>query len=159
MTAPNPAHPYLPPFAEAVATLCAFLVGQGAPAQVIWVSRGEVTSHRRRIWVRLGDPDEALRRAEAMYEDGRRRGLGVSMRAVCRVGSSTACYVWAPKDELSASYAMQPRSLKCLVPAPLLPAIEVTSAVGWHLLRLVNRRRRFGDAYVNQVPAADVAGV
>jgi hypothetical protein len=38
----------LPPFAEAVAEFSAFLRHEGAPEQVRWVFREDVTSYRRR---------------------------------------------------------------------------------------------------------------
>src|SRR5690348_9405728 len=98
----------LPSFTEAGATFAAFLEREGAPAQLLWIDREDVTSYRREIWVRVCDPSEAVRRAEARYEAGRKHGLGVSLRAVCKVGAATACYVWVPKDEMDASYAMQP---------------------------------------------------
>src|SRR4051794_10672692 len=104
--------PEMPSFAEAVATFVAFLTREGAPSDVVWVSREEVTSQRRKIWVRFGDADDAKRHAEAQYEAGRRRGLGVALCAFCKVGTSTLAYVWMPRDETDASYAMQPRSLK-----------------------------------------------
>ena len=88
----------LPSFTDAVATFTTFLGREGASAQLLWVDREDVTSHRRQIWVRTGDASEAARRAEARYEAGREKGLGVSLRAVCKVGESTACYVWVPKD-------------------------------------------------------------
>src|SRR5689334_17675851 len=128
-TSPNAT---LPSFAEAVATFATFLEREGAPGQLLWVDRDDVTSHRRRVWVRVRDASEAAHRAAARYEAGRERGLGVSLRAVCKAGASTACYVWVPKDETDASYAMQPRSLKCQVPLPLIAASVVRSSIYWH---------------------------
>ena len=146
------ANPALPPFTEAVAKFAAFLEREGAPAQLLWVDREDVTSHRRQIWVRIGDAMEAVRRAEARYEAGRERGLGVSLRAVCKVGAATACYVWVPKDETDASYAMQPRSLKCQVPVPLISASVVRSSIYWRLRRALNALRQFGNSLVNELP-------
>jgi len=149
-TSPNPA---LPSFTEAVSTFKAFLEREGASAQLLWVDREDVTSHRRQIWVRIGDAREAARRAEARYEAGREKGLGVSLRAVCKVGDSTACYVWVPKDKTDAEYAMQPRSLKCAVPVPLISASVVRSSVYWHLRRALNGWRQFGNSLVSELPA------
>jgi len=142
-----------PSFAEAVATFQAFLLREGAPPDVQWVSRENVTSHHRRIWVRLGKAGDAARLAEMRYEAGRQKRLGVSLRAVCSVDSSTAAYVWVPGDEQDASYAMQARSLKCQVPVPLVRATRVTSAVVWHFRRLVNSCRRSGNAFANEPPS------
>ncbi len=149
---PEPSAPAdLPPFAEAVAALSSFLRREGAPDDVIWIFREGVTSHRRKYWVRLSDASEATRHAKALYDAGRRKGLGVALVALCQVGSSTACYVWVPEDEVDASYAMQTRSLRCKVPVPLVTARRVTSALQWRLLRWVNRHRRYGDKFKSRV--------
>lgn len=142
----------LPSFAEAVATFTTFLDREGAPTQLLWVDREDVTSHRLQIWVRISGVSEAARRAEARYEAGRENGLGVSLRAVCKVGESAACYVWVPKNEIDASYAMQPRSLKCQVPVPLISASVVRSSIHWHLRRALNGSRPFGNSLVSELP-------
>src|SRR4051794_12350361 len=91
--------PTLPPFAEALTTFTEFLQREGAPAQLLWVDRQDVTSYRRQIWVRVSGASDAGRHAEERYEAGRKSGFGISLRAVCKVGAATACYVWVPKDE------------------------------------------------------------
>jgi hypothetical protein len=144
----------VPPFTDALATWLAFLERAGAPTQLLWIDREHVTSQRRRIWLRRGDPSAAARRAAARYEAARARGLGVSLRVVCQVGAACACYVWAPKDETEASYALQPRSLKCQVPVPLLAAEEVRSSIYWHLRRFLNALQPFGNALVAELPPA-----
>lgn len=159
LTADNPFSSDLPPFSEAALALSSFLRGQGAPHTVMWVTREQLTSHGTRIWARLRNPDDRLRIAESMYRVGKCRGLGVAMCALCGVGDATACYVWAPRDEVEAQYAMQPRSLKCQVPVPLVTAVRVDSAVRWRLLRLLNhlRRSRYGDTAVCRVPSSVAA--
>jgi hypothetical protein len=144
--------PTLPSFTEAVATFAGFLEREGAPAQLLWIDREDLTSHRREIWVRVGDASEAARRAEARYEAGRQKGVGVALRAVCKVGASTACYVWVPKDKTAAEYAMQPWSLKCQVPAPLISASVVRSPIYWYIRRAINGSRQFGNALVSELP-------
>ncbi len=73
------------------------------------------------------------------------------MRAICRIDDSTACYVWVPRNEIDAEYAMQPRSLRCQVPNPLVAAIRVESAVRWRLLQLLNNYRALGNVAVSEV--------
>jgi hypothetical protein len=48
---------------------------------------------------------------------------------------------------------MQPRSLKCQAPVPLITATELTAAAHWHLRRLLNRCRRLGNALIDSVPS------
>jgi hypothetical protein len=148
-TSPNPA---LPSFTEAVATFATFLEREGAPAQLLWVDREDVTSFKRQVWIRVGHAVEAVARAAARYEAGRERGLGVALRAVCKVGACTACYVWVPNDKTDAAYAVQPRSLKCSVPVPFISAFVVRSTTYWQLRRAFNGWRQFGNTLVSELP-------
>ncbi len=129
-----------------------FLGELGAPESIIWVTREQLASNRRRVWLHPGDPIKSSCIAESIYRVGQSRGLGASLRAVCSVGDSTACYVWVPRDETDASYAMQPPSLKCWVPKPLVAAVRIDSALHWRLLRLINGFRRYSNTYVCEVP-------
>jgi len=143
----------VPPFAEASARMSAFLRGQGAPESIVWVFREEVTSFRRQVWVRAGARREAQSAAaEACFEKGRERGLGVAIRGVCQVEGATACYVWVPKDSTEAEYALQPPSLKLAVPTPLVKARIVRSALRWRWLRWLNASPPVGDALIGEVP-------
>jgi hypothetical protein len=142
----------LPLFTEASSSMAAFLRQGDLPQAIRWIFRDEVTTYRRKIWLRATANSGASKAAETLYEAGRRRGLGVQLRAFCRTTSYTACHIWIPDNEMAAQYAMQPRGLKLAVPTPLLPAKEIRSRLRWRLLELLNRWRPFGDSLTHDLP-------
>jgi hypothetical protein len=154
-----PAWTKVPSFPEGLATFVAFLEEQGASTSLVWVEREDLTTLGRRFWARLGEHSAAARRAEARYELGRQKGLGVTLHAVCRVGSSTACHVWIPRDNTDAEDHMLPPTLKCLVNSPLHTAAVVRSVVRWHWLCLINGRRHAGNLFLRELPSRKARGV
>jgi hypothetical protein len=148
----------LPTFTEATESLSRFLAGQSYPSQVVWIFRDDVTTHRRRIWLRPLAVEQNRRDAESQFEQARHRGLGVSLQAFCQFPGLAACYVWSPKKELERQYALQPVALKLSIPKPLPPATALRSSVCWHLRRLINHHRPFGDSLVPDLPRRPTTG-
>lgn len=112
-----------PSFEEALEHLEHFLKSQGHRGELQWVFREDVVVSRRGwIAVRTPVPAGNAEVARQHYEAARRRGLGVKLEVLCRLGwfrSSLACFVWAPRDELDAEYALMPRGLKLSIARPL----------------------------------------
>lgn len=148
----------MPCFAEAKFSLQGFLRRCEAPSRVIWLFREDVTSYRSVVWVRRWDPERAEALAEAIYDVGRARGLGVRLQGAVRLKAGTGCIVWCPEDETAASYAMMPRGLKLSVGKPLWTGVEVRSRVEWAYRVWRNARREFGNAAVSEVPSRVAIG-
>lgn len=137
-----------PPFIHALAAFTPFLSKHGFSSDLVWVFREDVTSCGRDCWVHL-----PLWRvlAEQYYEQGRRHGLGVTVAALCQLEGASACYVWFPKDEVDASYAMQ-GPLKLTLPTDQIQSKLVRSYAGWLARRSLNRLRG-GDHIGQQLPS------
>ncbi|MEW4571493.1 hypothetical protein AB1L88_26765, partial [Tautonia sp. JC769] len=129
-----------PPFDEALSQFLRFIQAEGFNTELAWAFREDVTNCRRTYWVRIPTPAGNLELMRRYYEHGRRAGLGVTLAVLCRVGSHSVCYAWAPEDEQAASYAMQ-GPLKFQVPSPPMDASPVRSGIAWFGLRLLNRWR------------------
>jgi hypothetical protein len=142
----------VPSFPEASERMSAFLRDQGVPDEIVWVAREELTSYRRQIWFRSTAAGRRTLAAEALFEAGRQRGLGVELRAVCQIEDATACCVWVPKNAAEAEQAMLPPTLKLWVPTPLIGARVVRSRLRWGILRWLNASPPVGDALVSSVP-------
>ena len=130
-----------PPFDEALPQFLRFIHEQGFSTELSWAFREDVTNCRRTYWVRVPTPTGNEELTRRYYEQGRRAGFGVTLAVLCRVGSRSVCYVWAPENEDAASYAMQ-GPLKLQVPSPPLDARPVRSGLVWLGLRLLNHWRR-----------------
>jgi hypothetical protein len=121
----------IPAFDVAERNLVAFLEQQGYPPIVAWVFREDVQSAESTIRVRWPIPSANEVIARGLYESGRTRGLGVELRGVCRIDGVTCCYVWIPKDETEAEYALLPEGeLKISAPTKL-PTGETAGPLSW----------------------------
>ena len=97
-----------PPFIHALATFTLFLSKNGFSSELVWVFREDVTSCGRDYWVHLPLCAATMPCWPKQYNEQRcRHGLGVTVNALCQLPGGLACYVWFPKDEVDASYAMQ----------------------------------------------------
>lgn len=106
-----------PPFPGAVDKFKAFLSQQGRRTDLMWICRGDVVELWPHTYVRLpAFGNEPL--MEQHYHKGIDRGLGIRLQVFCFLADRPCCYVWLPKDEKDASYAMLP-GLSFNVPSPL----------------------------------------
>jgi hypothetical protein len=126
-----------PPFDEGLASFLALLDAEGFRTDILWAFREDVTNCRRDYWVRVPLPQENASLARRYYEFGKRKGLGVTLDVLCRLGGRPVCYVWVPGDPLAASYAMQ-GPLKLKVPADPIDAAPVRSRWVWAVRRRLN---------------------
>jgi hypothetical protein len=140
-----------PPFPDALAAFSPFVANQGFSSELVWVFREDVTNCGRDYWVHLPLWRDNAVLAEQYYEQGRRHGLGVTVQALCKLPRTSACYVWFPKDEIDASYAMQ-GPLKLTVPTDPIEAKLVRSYAAWLIRRSLNRLRRH-DRVAQSLPS------
>ena len=140
-----------PPFDEVLPTFKRFIHEQGFGTDVLWIFREDVTTYKRACWVRVPALDTNSDLARRYFEQGRRHGLGVTLEVCCRVGASSACFVWFPEDELAAEYAMQ-GSLKLRALCDPMVAIPVRSRLGWLDRRWLNRWLGW-DKFAERLPS------
>lgn len=125
----RPPRPGLPAFEEAADCMGAFLVSRGHPARIIWIFREDVVLHNRAFAIRDGLPDENPQLAKALYSLARRRGLGLELRALCRLDDATCCHLWIPNEQGDAEYAMlSPDHVKMTIPTAIPRAKRIAGA-------------------------------
>ena len=128
----------VPALPNAVRQCQDFLTGQNISPALLWVFREDVVWRKRRILVKEPLPAENERRVESLYESGRRRDLGIRLEVLCLLGSRPCCYVWLPKDQTDAEYALLLMSkLIISVPTDLRAAESVKNPLAWRWQRLV----------------------
>ena len=109
--------PEIPIFSEAIKQLKDFLAGQNLSSEFQWVFREDVVWRKQRILVKEPLPKENERIVESLYERGRQRDLGIRLETLCLLGLRPCCYVWIPKDQMDAEYALLLMS-KFIISAP-----------------------------------------
>jgi hypothetical protein len=121
-----------PPFGEAVRRLRAFFASQSLSTEFRWVFRKDVICHKQNLLIKEPIPEGNERLAQALYEHGRRRGLGLRIETLCLLNSHPCCYIWLPKTEEDAQYALHLFS-RFLISAPidLCHARSVVNPIKW----------------------------
>jgi|SRR5215204_32083 len=128
----------IPTFPDAIRQCRDFLVGQNISSDLLWVFREDVAWRKRRILAKVPLPAENERLAESHYESGRRRSLGIRLEVLCLLGSRPCCYVWVPKDQTDAEYALLLMSKFIIsVPTDLRKAESVNNPLTWQWHKLV----------------------
>ena len=128
----------VPAFPDAMRQCRDFLTGQNLPSDLLWVFREDVAWRKRRIFVRQPLPAENERLVESLYESGRRRDLGIRLEVLCLLGSRPCCYVWLPKDQTDAEYALLLMSKFIIsVPTDLRNAESVKNPLVWQWHKMV----------------------
>jgi hypothetical protein len=115
--------------------LSEFLERQGWPTRVVWLQRNDLLPERQTFWVGPQDSAQTFAAAERVYEEGRRRGLGISVEAICADKKSTFAAIFLPRDEDEAQRLMIPQGLKLGVPVEHRRA-TVVNALRWAFLRM-----------------------
>lgn len=158
----------IPPFKEAVEPLRDSLARDGQPTHLTWVFREDLQLIRRRqpiivdggesfapriaIRAPLRESNEQL--AHQLFERARARGLGVELCALCRFGSTTACYVWGPEDEAAQQAMMMwTDQVKYARRLPFEDAVRVESPIAWALRRLPTVLMRRRGSWLNGIPS------
>ena len=140
-------------FKEATEAFGDFLVSQGCSRAIAWVFREGITQHRRRWLLDVNATESGVLAtdAEALYEEGRRRGLGVRFNAIGEAGGVTYAYVWVPEDEGEADAMMMTGGLRCSVSTGGV-IVTLTQRRWWfEAVRFVDELRG-GGTFVKDVP-------
>jgi len=119
----------------------AFLVTQGYPKMVRWLSPDELlVDIKRHYWIRPRR-SETTNRAEQRYVEGLERNLGIELRAICATDTETFACVFVPANDVDRQYHLMGRLLKLSCPAERRPASTIRNPLKWFALRLMNGRR------------------
>ena len=81
------------PFDKAKCTFQAFLVSQGWPDDIVWLSRDRVVGRRRTYWVFRPDELTSDDRSRAFYESVCRTSSSIRIDASGRLGRRSVAYV------------------------------------------------------------------
>jgi hypothetical protein len=132
--------PSIPDFDAAIQRLRCFMADLGHPPdELVWVFREDVSTHRRRVLVKLPLPPGNGRVARDRYERGRGLGVGVCLDVFCRLGPSYCCTCWFVRDwEESARRLCG--GLKLSVSSDLPAARPVRSPLAWAVCRWLDAR-------------------
>src|ERR1041385_1744439 len=96
------------PFETVVEHFKAFLVQQGYPPKLLWLTSDDVVVRGRRYFFWKGDPSERQRRAQAVYEIGVAQNLPIACKAKCKTEHWTICRVYVAGDSIDAQYRLMP---------------------------------------------------
>ncbi len=130
--------PEIPAFSDATQQLKDFLSKQNLSPEFLWVFREDVSWRKRYIFVKEPLPTENIGLVESLYESGRRRDLGIRLEVLCLLASRPCCYVWLPKDQMSAEYALLLMSKFIIsVPTDLRNAKSVRNPLTWQWHKLL----------------------
>ena len=147
-------------FREAKESFQSFLSGQGLSPDLVWLFREDVICRPGLFLIRVPLPPENERLAEACYEVGRKRDLGICLHAFCLADSRPCCYVQLPGDDVEAQYMLMGNlSLKCSVRTRLLQAQPVRNPTVWFAKKWL---ARVSDTHVyvpDKLPYKKLRGV
>lgn len=130
----------VPAFPDALRQCEDFLTSQKFSPDLRWVFREDVAWRKRRIFIKEPLPAENGKLVESLYESGRQRGLGIRLEVLCLLDSRPCCYVWLPKDQIDAEYALLLMTkLIISVPTDLQTAESVRNPLMWQMRKLVER--------------------
>ncbi len=130
----------IPGFTEACFEFQAFLRDQGAPTRLHWVFREDFYSlDPSHHCVRWPVPSENTSLAEALFEQGRSRGL-VELTARFTIGSSVAASVLAPEPDEIQGWS---QGFKLCKITPFAEATSVRGGLRWAMHRWRAPYQRF----------------
>lgn len=70
-----------------------FLRHQGWSDDLLWLTRGRITGHRRKFWVLRPDELDDPQPTKRFYEDTRQTESSIRIDGLCRIGEKTLAYV------------------------------------------------------------------
>jgi hypothetical protein len=110
--------PY-PTFVEAQARFAAFLLAHAWPTRIAWITLSSVRYAGGTV---LAPCELTSVHAQALYEDGVRRDLGVQLSALWKTTDAALCIIVVPDDALDAEHRMMSSGLKLSLAASPQPA-------------------------------------
>ena len=130
-------------FQQATEELRNFLVSQRQPADIQWIFREDIFQHKRLVFLRWPLPKGNGELAKELYGQGRNKGLGLALEALCFEGKWAFCYVLVPEDE-SAADALMMTDLKLSYRNERLTVIKIRSKLLWYLVKTyISRHPQF----------------
>jgi hypothetical protein len=131
-----------------------FLAGVGHPHRhLLWIFREDVSTHKRRVLLKVPLPADNERVAQTHYEQGRRLGIGVCLEAFCRLGPALCCTTWFVRDwEESARRLCGGLKLRAPSPSDLVSARPVRGKLLWAARRWLDNHSGFNH-FRNFLPA------
>ena len=121
------------PFDEALGVFRRFLVSQGWPSDIAWLSRDRIVGHGRTHWVFRPEELTSEAASRAFYETLRTTGSSIRLDALGTVQRRTIAYV--------VDYGGDSRMLNCGVNTSGWLLRAVTSRVAWLWLVMITRLR------------------
>jgi hypothetical protein len=133
-------------FDEACSALADFLRREDEPSEeLLWLCREDITGIRRRIFVHPSPPSSNRDLYRQLYESGVQQGRGLWVVAAFTLGRRACCYVWVPRDDIDASYAMLSDGLRLSIPSRKaefpITARQCRTAPGFYFRRTFFRLR------------------
>lgn len=128
----------LPGFDDAIASFARFVEAEGHGRELTWVFREDVTSMRRRLWIRVPVPTANRNLARELYETARVSGVGSSLVVLGDSGHTSACYVEV-HGGLAAFPAAGTVGLCLSVPTDQRSVRLIRSALYWRARRWRNQ--------------------
>jgi hypothetical protein len=130
-------------FDESVAQFKTFLTKSGWPCTLTWIAAKDVLlTGSTMAYLRLPATAVSESRARQQFEADIGNELGVLLAALCKLDSTSYCYIWKPSTELEAQYALLGKGLKMSIPQdPLVPRV-VRSKLKWWILWLRYRHKQ-----------------
>lgn len=130
-------------FETAVTNFARFLVQQGFPPNVLWLTPDDIVFWQLRYHFWKGDPGQRRERAKVEYEHGVARNFGIALQAECKTERWSICRVYLPTEEIDAGCRMIPRTfVKMSAVTDPKPAKEIENRIQWRILRWWTRRNR-----------------
>lgn len=93
-------------FQQAVEAFQRFLTEQKRPSKLYWFFRDDLLLYKRNVFIRWPLPKDNSHLAEALYQLGREKGLGLALEVYCFDWHNAYSFVLVPEDETDAEYLM-----------------------------------------------------
>jgi len=133
-------------FEEECSQFGRFLVSNGYPDKLIWVTPQDVlVTGARHFYVRVPVPADNLKYARELYDTAMKQQSGISFSTVCETDQATCCNVWVPVDEDERQRAMCSKAALKMSAATgdsRAQGKRVRNRVVWWYLSLRHRRKQ-----------------
>jgi hypothetical protein len=133
----------IPDFDTAIQRLRSFMAQLGhSPGELVWVFREDVSTHKRRVLVKVPLRPGNDRIARDRYERGRNLGIGVCLEVFCRLRQTYCCSCWFVRDPEESARRLC-GGLKLSVGFDLPDARAIRSPLVWAVWRWLDARSGF----------------
>lgn len=127
-------------FQQATEALQQFLAEQQRPATLQWFFRDDLLLYKHNVFFRWPLPHDNPHLAEALYQVGREKGLGLALEVFCFDQDKAYCYVLVPEDEADAD-ALMMTELKLTFATSPHRVWKIRTKELWQILRRwINKR-------------------